>query len=172
MAAITADRGAGIEALIDGRVDPGYRLARAILLDDAEAEDAVQDACLTAWRQRSSLRDEASFESWFDRILVNTCRDRLRRRRRLREITDLQARDAEAANRGRLRAAAPFEGPDVDAALAALDVDHRVVVLLRFWQDRTLEDIAVRLGIPPGTVKSRLHYALRELRSRLEASHG
>ena len=71
-------------------------------------------------------------------------------------------------------AAPPETGTDadLDRALDALDVDHRIVVLLRYWQDRTVDDIAERVGIPAGTVKSRLHHALRTLRASLEASHG
>ena len=61
---------------------------------------------------------------------------------------------------------------DLDRALDALDVDHRIVVLLRYWQDRTVDDIAERVGIPAGTVKSRLHNALRTLRASLEDNHG
>ena len=71
-----------IVGLVTARVADAYRLARAILLDDAEAEDAVQEASLAAWRRRDSLRDPARFDAWFDRILVNQCRDQLRRRKR------------------------------------------------------------------------------------------
>jgi len=60
----------------------------------------------------------------------------------------------------------------LDRAFDRLDPDHRIVVLLRYWMDLSVDDIAARLGVPQGTVKSRLHYALRELRSDLEASHG
>jgi RNA polymerase sigma-70 factor (ECF subfamily) len=164
-AAVARERGIAIEELIDRRITPAYRLARAILVDDAEAEDAVQEAALTAWRQRATLRDTGRFDAWFDRILVNECRDRLRRRKRLREITATMAPPPAIIP-------TPEDGADIDAALDALDVDHRLVVLLRYWQDRPVDDIASHLGIPPGTVKSRLHYALRELRRRLEASHG
>ena len=73
------DRGQVVAGLIDGRVAEGYRLARAILLDDDEAEDAVQDACLNAWLKRSSLRERDRFDAWFDRIVVNVCRDVARR---------------------------------------------------------------------------------------------
>jgi RNA polymerase sigma-70 factor (ECF subfamily) len=61
---------------------------------------------------------------------------------------------------------------DLDAAFDRLDADHRIVVLLRFWQDLSLEEIADRLDLPLGTVKSRLHYALRTLRTDLEATDG
>ena len=156
-----------VAGLVTARVPDAYRLARAILQDDAEAEDAVQEASLAAWRRRGTLRESTRFEPWFDRILINQCRDQLRRRRRA------------------IRVAAPpigFEpaGPqpetgtdaDLDRALETLDADHRIVVLLRYWQDRTVDDIADRVGIPAGTVKSRLHHALRSMRASLEASHG
>lgn len=160
------DRAQLVAGLIDGRVAEGYRLARAILLDDDEAEDAVQDACLQAWLKRSSLRERDRFDAWFDRILVNGCRDRLRRRRRLREITPT------LESRARLGEQISAVDHDLDVAFDALDADHRVVVLMRFWQDRTIDDIAARLDIPTGTVKSRLHYALRTMRAQLEASDG
>lgn len=160
------DRGQLVAGLIDGRVAEGYRLARAILLDDDDAEDAVQDACLNAWLKRSSLRERDRFDAWFDRILVNVCRDRLRRRKRLREITPT------LESRARLAEQASLADQSLDMGFEALDADHRVVVLMRFWQDRTIDDIAARLDIPTGTVKSRLHYALRTMRAHLEASHG
>jgi RNA polymerase sigma-70 factor (ECF subfamily) len=165
--AVMSDRGLDVGSLVLARLGDSYRLARAILLDDHEAEDAVQDASISAWRRQRSLRDPARFDAWFERILINQCRDQLRRRKRA------------------VRVAAPpigFERPgprpetgtdaDLDRAIEALDVDHRIVVVMRYWQDRTVEDIAVRLGIPSGTVKSRLHHALRRLRMQLEASHG
>ena len=156
--------------LVERSLSSSYRLARAILLDDTEAEDAVQDACLVAWRQRSSLRDLDRVGPWFDRILINGCRDRLRSRRRQR----VRALALQGAWRE------PVEGPPgvgeldavLDAALDALDPDHRIVVLLRYWQDLPLDAIAERLGVPLGTIKSRLHSAHRTLQSSLEASHG
>jgi RNA polymerase sigma factor (sigma-70 family) len=166
VAAVT-ERGLDVAALVMARVGDSYRLARAILLDDGEAEDAVQEASLSAWRRRGSLRDPDRFDVWFERILVNQCRDQLRRRRRAVKL-------AAPPIGFEIPAAAPETGTDadLDRALDALDVDHRVVVLLRYWQDRTVDDIADRVGIPPGTVKSRLHHALRSLRASLEAGHG
>ncbi len=67
-------------------MDRAYRLAGLVLGDGSEAEDAVQDALLRAWNSAGSLRDASGFEAWFDRILVNGCRDRLRRRKILRFI--------------------------------------------------------------------------------------
>ena len=162
-----SEGGADVVGLVLARLRDAYRLARAILLDDGEAEDAVQEASLAAWRRQGSLRDAARFDVWFDRILVNQCRDQLRRRKRSVQLG--------APPVGFEAVAAPLEtGTDaeLDQALAALDADHRVVVVMRYWQDRTVEDIADRLGIPPGTVKSRLHHALKRLRSSLEARDG
>lgn len=165
--AVVSGRGLDVASLVMARLGDSYRLARAILLDDGEAEDAVQEASLSAWRRRSSLRDPERFEVWFDRILVNQCRDQLRKRRRAVQL-------AAPPIGFQIAGAAAETGTDadLDRALDALDVDHRIVVLMRYWQDRTVEDIADRVGIPAGTVKSRLHHALRTLRANLEASHG
>lgn len=161
------ERGVDVGGLVMARLGDSFRLARAILLDDGEAEDAVQEASLTAWRKQRSLRDPASFGAWFDRILVNQCRDQLRRRRRSVSLASPAVEVDVAAD-------PPETGtdPDLDRALAALDIDHRTVVVLRYWQDRTVDDIAAVVGIPSGTVKSRLHNALRAIRASLEASHG
>jgi RNA polymerase sigma-70 factor (ECF subfamily) len=159
-------RGVDVGRLVLAHVGDAYRLARAILLDDHEAEDAVQEASLSAWRKQGSLRDPARFEAWFDRILVNHCRDRLRKRRRAVVIAAPPVGFDPAAPR-------PETGTDadLDRAIAALDAEHRIVVVLRYWQDRTVDEIADRVGIPSGTVKSRLHHALRSIRGHLEASH-
>jgi RNA polymerase sigma factor (sigma-70 family) len=166
VAAVT-ERGLDVAGLVMARIDDSYRLARAILLDDAEAEDAVQEASLSAWRQRGSLRDADRFEAWFERILVNQCRDQLRKRRRAVKLAAPPVGFEPSA-----RAPETGTDADLDRALDALDADHRIVVLLRYWQDRTIDDIADRVGIPAGTVKSRLHNAMKTLRASLEASHG
>jgi RNA polymerase sigma-70 factor, ECF subfamily len=166
-AGIVMERGADLGSLLRLHVGDAYRLARAILLDDGEAEDAVQEASLSAWRRQGSLREVAKFEPWFDRILVNQCRDQLRRRRRAVPV-------ASPPIAFEIAGAPPETGPDaeLDRAIGALDVDHRIVVVMRYWQDRTVDDIADRLGIPAGTVKSRLHHALKHLRTALEATDG
>jgi RNA polymerase sigma factor, sigma-70 family len=165
--AVVSGRGLDVAGLVMARLGDSYRLARAILLDNGEAEDAVQEASLAAWRRRDTLRDERRFEVWFDRILVNQCRDQLRRRGRTVKLA--------APPIGFEPTASPPEtgsDDDLDHALEALDADHRIVVVMRYWQDRTVDDIAERVGIPAGTVKSRLHHALRTMRATLEASHG
>jgi RNA polymerase sigma-70 factor, ECF subfamily len=165
--AVVTERDVDVGGLVMARLGESFRLARAILLDDGEAEDAVQEASLIAWRKQGSLRDPDSFGAWFDRILVNQCRDQLRRRGRSVLIAAPTIRVEPTADPPDTRS-----DPELDRALAALDLDHRVVVVMRYWQDRTVDDIAARVGIPSGTVKSRLHHAMRSLRASLEAGHG
>ena len=147
-------------------LDRAYRLAGLILGDALEAEDAVQDALLRAWRSTGSLRDVEGFQAWFDRILVNGCRDRMRRRKTLRFIPLDPTMDPAAAG-DPFRAIA--ERDALLAGLKALDPDERVVVVLHYWADLSLEHIADRIGAPLGTVKSRLHRARGILRDLLSA---
>ena len=148
------------------KADDGYRLAGYLLGDADEAQDAVQEALIKAWRSWSSLRDPERFGAWFDRILVNVCRDRMRRHRTLRMVELDAADEVESAD--------PFRRmlveDEVAAAVARLSDDHRIVIVLRFWQDLALEQVADRLDLPLGTVKSRLHYALKALGMELRRS--
>ena len=158
-------RDAAFVRLADEHLDKAYRLARAILRDPAEAQDATHDAFVQAWRKWDSLRDQSRFEPWFDRILVNTCRNRLRSNRRL--TTDISAEVALATgdHAGRV------EDRDViGAAIASLSPDHQVVVALRYYRDLPVDEIARRLGVPSGTVQSRLHYALKGLHDAIDAA--
>jgi len=158
-------RAAAFRAMADRHMDGAYRLARVILHDPADAQDAAHDAWVQAWRKWGSLRDPDRFEPWFNRILVNTCRDRLRRQAR-RPTQDLSGEIAAWA-----------KGPDpmteVDTrdllrrGLAHLSPDHQLVVALRFYRDLTADQIAEQLGIRVGTVHSRLHYALKQLHAVL-----
>ncbi|OGO56937.1 MAG: hypothetical protein A2Z32_01015 [Chloroflexi bacterium RBG_16_69_14] len=161
----TSARAAAFIRLADEHLDRAYRLARAILRDPAEAQDATHDAFVQARRKWETLRDPARFEQWFDTILVNTCRDRLRATRW--QATDTSAEVAAASGD-------PFgQAHDRDVlgnAIAELSPDHQVVVTLRFYRDLTIEDIAARLGIPSGTVQSRLHNALKRLHEAIDAA--
>lgn len=154
------------EALSDRCLDDSYRLASLVLRDPIEAQDVVHDAVLIGWRKFGSLRDPMRFEAWFGRIVLNLCRDRLRARGR--------GRVREAA----LGAAMEVSRPDefgriaqrnaIAAAFPKLDPDLQLVVALRFYRDLPLEGIAELLGVPLGTVKSRLHRGLKRLRAELE----
>jgi RNA polymerase sigma-70 factor (ECF subfamily) len=142
-------------------------LAGLILGDQHEAQDATQDALLRAWRSAASLRDPAGFQAWFDRILVNVCRDRLRRRGKVRLVA---MDDAQAIGAVRDPFRAILDRDEVLRAMASLDADHRIVLVLHYWADLTLEGVAERLGWPVGTVKSRLHRGLATMRSRLDTA--
>ena len=135
-----------------------------ILRDPVEAEDAVHDAGVQAWIHWSDLRDETRADAWFDRIIVNECRARLRRRR-VFPLNLAQSPDGEDPD----VCAAVVERDALHEALARLDPDHRIAVVLRHLEGLTPAEIAERTGTREGTVKSRLHYALRELRASLEA---
>ena len=152
--------------LAERGLDRAFRLAGLILGDQAEAEDATQDALVRAWRASTTLRDPAGFEAWFDRILINVCRDRLRRRGKVRLVTlDGAAGTAAADPFAKL-----FADDELLRALRALGEDERMVLILHFWADLTLEAVGVRLDCPVGTVKSRLHRGLKAMRGQLGAS--
>jgi RNA polymerase sigma-70 factor, ECF subfamily len=161
----TARRDAAFLLLADEHLDRAYHLARAILRNPADAQDATHDAFVQAWKRWESLRDPGRFEPWFDRILVNTCRNRLRSNRRL--VTDISA-EVTLATSDQLGRTEDRDA--IGAAIAELTPDHQVIVALRFYRDLTVGDIASRLGIPEGTVRSRLHYALRRLHEAMEAA--
>jgi RNA polymerase sigma-70 factor, ECF subfamily len=157
------EREAAFQALAGPRLDRAFGLAWHLLGHASDAEDACQEALVAAWTAWPRLRDRSRFDAWFDRILVNTCIEHLRRRAR-RPVSQLPhepgipARDALAGS------------IDLDAigrALRSLSPEQRVTVVLRYWADLSTEAIADRLGVPPGTVRSRLHYALDALRANL-----
>jgi RNA polymerase sigma-70 factor (ECF subfamily) len=153
--------------LVDRELDGAYRLAAVILDDRVEAEDAVHDAAISAWRRFADLRDPARFDAWFTRILVNGCRDRLRARAR-RRVVDVGRELAETEHPSLNDASDEVAFRDaVERALAGLPADDRVVLALRYDTDLTVPAIAGRLRIPEGTVKSRLHHALARLRAAL-----
>jgi RNA polymerase sigma-70 factor (ECF subfamily) len=149
-------------------VGSAYRLASVILGSSHEAEDATQDALERAWRSRSSLRDPDRFEAWFQRIVVNCCRDRLRRR-----PTAIFVAVADSAGVHGPASPDPYVATAardaVSRALERLNADQRIVVAMRFYLDLEVDEIARRLGTRPGTVKSRLHRALKVLKLSWEA---
>ena len=154
--------------LADRYLDTAYRLASVILGDPTEAEDAAHDAAVLAWRRFGTLRDPARFEQWFCRIVVNVCRDRLRRRRR-HPVVELPPEEDDRADPQTPDKAGQLLARDaLDRAFVRLEPDHQIVVALRFYRDLTVDEIARRLEIPAGTVKSRLHHALRRLRAEME----
>ena len=165
--AVRGDAETRFMALAERELDRLFRLAGLILGNASEAEDAVGDALLRGWRSAGSLRSEADFPAWLDRILVNVCRDRLRRRSRIRFIPL-------TADHDRPTSADPFrqlaENDELVAAMNGLDPDERIVLALHFGEDLTLEATAARLAWPIGTVKSRLNRGLDKMRKVLPRS--
>jgi RNA polymerase sigma-70 factor, ECF subfamily len=161
------DRAVAFRSLVGGALDASYSRATTLLGNRFEAEDAVHDAAERAWRAWTSLRNPAQFDAWFGRILVNVCRDRLRRRRRVAviEVRTASPEDADL-HAGRYVEDAADRGRILDL-LAGLSADERVAVVLRFEADLTVPEIARLTGTRQGTVKSRLHHAIRKLRARL-----
>ena len=145
-----------------------YRFARRSLGDAGLAEDAVQETFLRAWRASPSYDPaRASQRTWLFAILRNVVIDLARARQARPPLATTDEASAEQLVDDELdRAVASWQ---VETALAELDEDHRRVLVEVHWRGRPYEDVARDLGIPAGTVKSRVYYGLRAVRSTLEA---
>ena len=140
--------------------------ARLILRDPELARDAVQEALIRAWRDLQKLRDPDRFDAWLHRLVVNSCIDQTRRRRRRVievELTPIHAPSVADAT-GRLA-----DRDLVDGVLRHLAERERAIVVLHYYLGMPLTEVAATLGIPSGTVKSRLHRALGEMRVAITA---
>lgn len=155
------------DALIRPRLDRLFRMALAITRSEADARDAVQEACVSAWRQLPRLRERERFDAWLAQILVNACRALLRRQRRsnVREIPmgepDGAVTHAERSTRGHGEQIAEVEA--IRRAFARLDPDTRALLVLHYQEEKPLAEIARVLGAPVGTIKWRLSNARKAL---------
>jgi len=140
-------------------------LARLILRDPDLAEDAAQEALVRCWRQLPRLRDVDRFDGWLYRILVHAAADESKRRRRFE--ASVQVMDATPSVGDGVQAI--VDRQELEQGFRRLSIDHRAVVVLHHYLGLPLSEIAVTLGIPAGTVKSRYHYAMSALRAALEA---
>jgi RNA polymerase sigma-70 factor (ECF subfamily) len=160
------------EALLAPRVDRLLRLTWSIVANDADASDAVQEACLRAWRELPRLREPAKFEAWLWQIAINACLTALRRRRRtaVREIAvESMPAGFDPPAAGRSLGDAQSDQDVVRRAFHRLDADERTILVLHHVEDRPISDIAGLLSIPEGTAKWRLHAARNALKAALEA---
>jgi RNA polymerase sigma-70 factor, ECF subfamily len=162
----SAERAAAFARLLDRQLDASYRLAAIILGNRMDAQEATHEAAVRAWQRWSSRRDPERLDAWFGRILINVCRDRLRRRL---WVDPPLARTRAGAERDAFTDS--VEQDALRAAIAELSADHRTVIALRYVGDLTVEQIAERTGKRVGTVKSSLHYELRALRTAYNAAH-
>jgi RNA polymerase sigma-70 factor (ECF subfamily) len=161
VSAAISGRDKDFEDLILPLADRGYRLACAMLHDPQAAQDAVQEASLTAWRKLSGMRDRGRVRPWFLGIVVNECRNS----RRLKwvagvnlglpeELTVVSAEDK------------VLRGADLRMAISQLGKEDRLVVV--FYVDLPLEEVAVVVGSSVGAARARLYRAVKRLRPDLE----
>jgi RNA polymerase sigma-70 factor, ECF subfamily len=143
-----------------------YAVAHRILRDVHLADDATQQALLNVWRELPQLRDPARFDAWSYRLLVRACYAEGRKRRQWAPNLRLLPVDEPAAGEG---LSTVVDRDQLERGFRRLSVEHRTVVVLHHYLDLPLDDIADTLGVPVGTVRSRLHYAMRALRAALEA---
>jgi RNA polymerase sigma-70 factor (ECF subfamily) len=159
---------AALRAAYDAHGAELFRFARRSLSDAGLAEDAVQEAFLRAWRASSSYDPaRASQRTWLFAILRNVVIDLARARRVRPPVAGAAEERVEQVVDDELdRAVTSWQ---VETALAELDADHRHVLVEVHWRGRPYDEVAKDLGIPAGTVKSRVYYGLRAVRSTLEA---
>ena len=141
-------------------------VAHRILRDVDLAKDATQQALLSIWRDLPQLRDPARFEAWSYRILVRECYSEGRRTRAWSSAPRLVAIDSpdQTDTLGDVH-----DRDQLERAFRRLSVEHRAVVVLHYYLDLSIDEIADTLRLPAGTVKSRVHHAMRGLRAALDA---
>lgn len=151
--------------LAAGAIDRLHAIARLILRDSGLAEDATQDALVHAWRDLPTLRDIERFDAWLHRILVRSCTDIGRRRRRWRtEISLVPIEPTEPDS-----VAGLADRDQIERGLRRLNEAQRTILVLHFYAGLSPTEAAAALEIPVGTAKSRLHYAIEALRAALAA---
>jgi RNA polymerase sigma-70 factor (ECF subfamily) len=163
--AIEGDHDA-FSSLVDASVDRLYSVATLILRDSDRGQDAVQEALMSAWKDIRALRDPDAWDAWLNRITVWACYRAAKQERRRKTVELKVVPDPH-------RAAVPDHATAlanrdlVERQLSDLPIEHRAVVVLRFYLDLPLDEVGDILDIPVGTVKSRLHRALASLRESM-----
>ena len=143
--------------LMDGRAAALYRVAWAILENNADVADALQETALRAWQHRTSLRCEAYFGTWVTRICINVCRRMLRKRRPCLSLEDAP------------EAACPPPDVALSLALRALPERLRLPLMLQYAEGMSYQEIARVLRLPESTVRGRIARAKVQLRKELDA---
>jgi len=158
---------AGDRSAFDDLVGPligqAFRLAFGMLHDRAAAEDAVQEAAVRSWRKLNNLRPGNPLRPWFLAIVANQCRTALRGRWWSVLRVEVVEGSESAAFEDRV-----VRGADLRAALRKLGTDQREVLVLRYYLDLPLEEVAAITGVRVGTVKSRINRGLAALRPHFE----
>ncbi len=164
--AASGDRGA-FETLGATVIDRLYGAAVLILHDPTLAEDAVQETLIRAWRDLPRLRDPDRFDAWLHRVLVHACLDLARHERPTRLTSELP----EYLLGGGIPETAIADRDAVGRSLARLSVRERTVLVMRFFLELSVPEIADALSVPLGTAKSRLHHAQVAMRAAIEAEN-
>lgn len=151
-----ADREADFDALVGPLIEPAFKLAVVFLRDPHEAEDAVQEATLKAWRSLDRLRDERAARAWFLSIVANQCRS-MRRGRWWSVLRVESPRRDEVEN-------PPDDRLDLSREMSRLPATDRAALFLFFYVDLPLAEVARVLKVSPQAAKSRVHRAIRKLR--------
>ena len=152
--------------LIRARGDRLFAIAQRILRDVDRTEDAVQDALVIAWRDLPSLRDPDRFDAWLRRLLVRSCIAEAQRERRLGATIRALPMDLPGPSDDYLGVA---ERDELERGFRRLPPEQRAIIVLRHFVGLEPAEIAEVIGIPAGTVRSRLHHAHRAMRAALEA---
>lgn len=134
-----------------------YRVAYTLLRNDDACKDALQDAALKAWEKRFTLRQPQYFRTWITRILINTCYDTQRKLRRTVSIEGIP------------EPSVPPPDPTLAFALESLPEKLRLPLVLCYSEGMSYAEIAETMRLPLTTVRSRIHYAKKELRKELDA---
>jgi RNA polymerase sigma-70 factor (ECF subfamily) len=165
---VTRAKGGDHEAftrLVDGSVDRLYTVASLILRDADRAQDAVQEALVSAWRDLPALRDPEAWDAWLYRLTVRSCYRQAWRERR-RALIELRAM-RDAATDQDDSAAPSIERDQLERELGRLPVEQRAVIVIHFYLGHPISEVAEILGIPEGTTKSRLSRGLQALREAI-----
>jgi len=143
-----------------------YGIARLILRDNERAEDAVQEALVASWRHLSSLRDSDRFEAWVKRSVVRACYREARKEQR-RRIVERQVEPIETVERDPSGTVADRD--ELERLFMRLNPEQRALIVLHYQQGLPVKETSEILGIPVGTVKSRLNRAISQMRATADA---
>jgi RNA polymerase sigma-70 factor, ECF subfamily len=162
LARVTEGDANSFAILIEPLLNPAYRLAAVMLADRSAAEDAVQEASIKAWRKLRQLRGDANaLRPWFLSIVANECR--MARRQRWWSVV----KQADPQPMGAVSDPSQELSSDLQRALLKLSPDERLPLVLHFYLDLPLDEVARTLGVSPSAAKSRIYRAARRLRSDL-----
>ncbi|MFE4711842.1 RNA polymerase sigma factor [Paenibacillus sp. NPDC056722] len=142
-----------------------YGIAYSYLRSEADAFEVLQEATCRAWTKRRSLKDPARFTPWLIRIVINCCNDELKRRKRVLTVKPAETVSDMMEMKSDLRL-------DMEQALDGMKPKYRQVIVLKYYRDMTVTEIAEILDRPEGTIKTWLNKGLKHLRGKMKIKEG